>query len=53
MEYAYVDEELWMLLCNREYRQRLKDFVINSKILPRQTMLSASLKAFVGWLLAI
>lgn len=53
VEYAYVDEELWLLLCNREYRQRLKDFVINSKILPRHTKLLASLKAFAGWLLAI
>ena len=53
VEYAYVDEELWTLLRNREYRQRLKDFIVSSKILPRHTKLSASLRAFAGWLLAI
>lgn len=53
VEYAYVDDDLWLLLCCREYRQRLKDYIIKQKILPRRTKLSANIKAFVGWLLAI
>lgn len=53
VEYAYVDEELWMLLRNREYRQRLKSYIINNKILPRRTDITSRLKVFVGWLLAI
>ena len=42
-----------MLLRNREYRQRLKGYIINNKILPRRTDITSRLKVFVGWLLAI
>lgn len=53
VEYAYIDEELWIMLHNADYRFRLKNFIINEKIKSNGRNTSLSIKTFVSWLLAI
>lgn len=54
VEYAYIDEELWIILHNSEYRLRLKNFIIDTKIKDNvKTGNTVSMMRFIGWLLAI
>lgn len=53
VEYAYIDEELWLLLRNECYRNKLKNYIIENKILKVQTKHNLLLKQFIGWLLAV
>ena len=53
VEYAYIDEELWLLLHNPDYRLRMKNFIIETKIKNVKGNHSLLIKQFVGWLLAI
>lgn len=61
VDHAYIDEELWILLSNDVYADRLKEFVINNKIIqPLQSIDMAAeptrrngLKTFLSLLLAI
>lgn len=47
MDYAYVDEELWFLLNNDEYSNRLKDYIVRHKII--QTVSHMDMAAEPGW----
>lgn len=47
VEYAYLDEELWLLLNNDEYSNRLKDYLVQCKII--QTISNIDLAAEPGW----
>ena len=53
VEYAYIDEELWLLLHNSDYRLRIKNFIIETKIRSIKENHSPLIKHFIGWLLAI
>lgn len=53
VEYAYIDEELWIMLHNQDYRLRLKNFIIETKIKNHGKKNTVSMMQFVGWLLAI
>lgn len=53
VEYAYIDEELWIMLHNNDYRLRLKNFIINEKIKNNGKHIPLLMKQFVGWLMAI
>lgn len=53
VEYAYIDTELWLLLHNDDYRYRIKNFIIETKIKNAKTRDLHTFMQFVGWLLAI
>lgn len=53
VEYGYIDEELWIMLHNADYRLRLKDFILNEKIKNNGNHISLLMKQFVCWLMAI
>lgn len=61
VDHAYIDDELWLLLNNDAYADKLKEFVINAKIaqqlhsieLAAEPARRAGLKSFLTFLLAI
>lgn len=61
VDYAYIDEELWLLLNNDEYVDKLKEYVVNDKIvqqlhsieLAAEPTRRSKIKSFLTFLLAI
>lgn len=61
VDFGYIDEELWILLANDEYRDRLKQYVVENNIIQplhdidiaAESHIKDGLKAFVTLLLAI
>lgn len=61
VDHAYIDDELWLLLKNDAYADKLKDFVVNAKIdqqlhiigLAAERHNLSDLKSFIAFLLAI
>lgn len=61
VDYAYIDDELWLLISNETYADRLKEYIVNTKIV--QQLLSvdyaaeqtkkSKLKMFLSLLMAI
>lgn len=47
VEHAYLDEELWLLLNNNEYAEKLRDYLVHCKII--QTMRNAGMAAEPRW----
>lgn len=56
VKYAYFDEELWMLLQNREWRMKLRDYIVEYKLTDGRSfgrMVAEGLGAIVAlWLAA-
>lgn len=55
IEYAYFDEDLWMLLQNREWRMKLRDYIVEHKLTDGRSfgrMVAEGLGAIVALLLA-
>lgn len=61
VDYAYIDDELWILLSNSGYADKLKKFIVNNKIIQplhsvdiaAEPQKRSRLKAFLSLLLAI
>lgn len=61
VSYAYIDDELWILLQNDKYAEQLQEFVVKKKISPKQqscdmaaeTLRKRGIKAFLSALMII
>lgn len=61
VDHAYIDDELWLLLNNDEYADKLKEYVVNAKIvqqlhsieLAAEPMRHSKVKSFLTFLFAI
>lgn len=61
VDHAFIDDELWLLLNNDEYADKLKEYVVNAKIvqqlhsieLAAESQSQFGIKSFLTFLLAI
>lgn len=53
IEYAYLDHAFWDMLQQSEYRKRVAEFIVNTKIKTATANSRSLLRMFLGWLLAV
>lgn len=53
IEYAYLDHAFWDMLQRSEYRKRVAEFIVETKIKTATANSRSLLRMFLGWLLAV